>query len=117
MIGEIAPPAKLIVQLLYGSGLRLLEALALRVKDVEFAQGQLTVRDPQWKHHRTRPAHDSPRLLSVRVSAAPQGTRKPDVDRDRLAPSPDDCAVSVDAEIGPADGDGADLRSKAPSRS
>jgi len=53
VIGEITPPAKLVVQLLYGSGLRLLEALSLRVKDVDFARGQLTVRDPKWKHDRT----------------------------------------------------------------
>jgi site-specific recombinase XerD len=50
---QIEPPAKLVVQLLYGSGLRLLEALALRIKDVDFARGQLTVRDPKWKHDRT----------------------------------------------------------------
>jgi hypothetical protein len=34
---------------LYGSGLRLLEALMLRVKEVDFARGQLTIRDPKWK--------------------------------------------------------------------
>ena len=37
---------------LYGSGLRLLEALTLRVKDVDFERGQVTVRDPKWKHDR-----------------------------------------------------------------
>jgi integrase len=31
-------------ELLYGSGLRLMECLTLRVKDVEFEKGQLTVR-------------------------------------------------------------------------
>ena len=35
---------RLIVMLLYGSGLRLLEALRLRVKDVDFDQHQITVR-------------------------------------------------------------------------
>ena len=30
--------------LLYGSGLRLLECLRLRVKDLDFARGELTVR-------------------------------------------------------------------------
>jgi len=53
VIVHLEPPAKLIVQLLYGSGLRLLEALALRIKDVDFARGQLTIRDPKWKHDRT----------------------------------------------------------------
>jgi integron integrase len=36
---------KLVATLLYGGGLRLLEALRLRVKDVDFARGQITVRD------------------------------------------------------------------------
>ena len=36
---------RLVASLLYGSGLRLLEALRLRVKDVEVAQGQLVVRE------------------------------------------------------------------------
>lgn len=36
---------QLVVKLLYGSGLRLLEALRLRIKDVDFAMKQLTVRD------------------------------------------------------------------------
>ena len=54
VIGHLAAPARLVVQLLYGSGLRLLEALTLRVKDVDFARGQLTVRDPKWKHDAPR---------------------------------------------------------------
>jgi integron integrase len=53
VIAETTAPVKLVVQLLYGSGLRLLEALSLRVKDVDFARGQVTVRDPKWKHDRT----------------------------------------------------------------
>jgi integron integrase len=36
---------RLVVQLLYGSGLRLLEALQLRVKDVDFARGEIRVRE------------------------------------------------------------------------
>jgi integron integrase len=35
----------LIASLLYGSGLRLMECLQLRVKDLDFAYGQITVRD------------------------------------------------------------------------
>ncbi len=35
----------LIVRLLYGSGLRLLECLRLRIKDVEFARNEIVVRD------------------------------------------------------------------------
>jgi integron integrase len=36
---------QLVVKLLYGSGLRLMEALRLRVKDLDFEMRQLTVRD------------------------------------------------------------------------
>jgi integron integrase len=36
---------KLMARLLYGSGLRLLECLQLRVKDIDFAQRQILVRD------------------------------------------------------------------------
>jgi integron integrase len=45
----------LIVQLLYGSGLRLAEALNLRVKDVDFAQNQLIIRDTKGKEDRVTP--------------------------------------------------------------
>jgi integron integrase len=38
--------------LLYGSGLRLLEALMLRVKDVDFERGQLHIRDPKGRRDR-----------------------------------------------------------------
>lgn len=43
---------KLVVQLLYGSGLRLSEGLQLRVKDVDFAQQQLVIRDTKGKESR-----------------------------------------------------------------
>ncbi|WAL59111.1 phage integrase N-terminal SAM-like domain-containing protein [Thermocoleostomius sinensis] len=43
---------KLVIQLLYGSGLRLSEGLALRVKDVDFAQQQLVIRDTKGKESR-----------------------------------------------------------------
>ncbi|MGJ3248125.1 MAG: integron integrase [Elainellaceae cyanobacterium] len=36
---------QLVVKLLYGSGLRLIEGLRLRVKDIDFAQQQILVRD------------------------------------------------------------------------
>ena len=53
VMARVAPSARLVVQLLYGSGLRLLEALTLRIKDLDFARGQITVRDPKWKRDRT----------------------------------------------------------------
>jgi len=36
---------QMVVKLLYGSGLRLMEALRLRMQDIDFAMRQLTVRD------------------------------------------------------------------------
>jgi integron integrase len=38
--------------LLYGSGLRLLEALTLRIKDVDFDRRQVTIRDPKGRRDR-----------------------------------------------------------------
>jgi integrase len=45
VIGELSGVYQLVVKLLYGSGLRLSEALRLRIKDVDFAQRQIIVRD------------------------------------------------------------------------
>ena len=45
VLAELNGVPALIAQLLYGAGLRLLEALRLRVKDVEFDNGQIVVRD------------------------------------------------------------------------
>lgn len=44
IIGQMSGSAALVCRLLYGSGLRLLEALQLRVQDVEFARGEIHVR-------------------------------------------------------------------------
>jgi integron integrase len=41
-----------VVRLLYGSGLRLLECLRLRVKDVDFARHEILVRDPKGRRDR-----------------------------------------------------------------
>ena len=53
-------------ELLYGSGLRLLECLRLRVKDIDFGYEQITVRDGKGLRERItllpgqlkRPLHD-----------------------------------------------------------
>jgi integrase len=44
----------LVVKLLYGSGLRIMEALRLRVKDVDFGMKQITVRDGRVKGFASR---------------------------------------------------------------
>jgi integron integrase len=44
LLGQLEGSMRLIAELLYGGGLRLLECLRLRVKDVDFARGQVVVR-------------------------------------------------------------------------
>jgi len=44
VLGKMNGPSSLVAALLYGSGLRLMEALQLRVKDVDLARGELLVR-------------------------------------------------------------------------
>jgi len=52
LLAQLEPPFHLIAQLLYGSGLRLLEALRLRVKDVDFEYSQIVMRDGKGKKDR-----------------------------------------------------------------
>lgn len=44
VLGQMTGPNQLVARLLYGSGLRLIEALRLRVKDLDVARQQLVVR-------------------------------------------------------------------------
>jgi integron integrase len=52
IIDELYGQHKLLVQLLYGTGLRLSELMSLRIKDLDFAQQQIVVRDT--KGHESR---------------------------------------------------------------
>lgn len=45
VLGQMFPPYSVVAGLLYGGGLRLMEGLRLRVKDVDFQRGQLVVHD------------------------------------------------------------------------
>ena len=45
VLGKMVGTPKLMASLLYGSGLRLMECVRLRVKDIDFAYAQITVRD------------------------------------------------------------------------
>ncbi len=50
---------KLMTQLLFGSGLRLMECLRLRIKDIDFANHQIIVRDGKGENDRSVPLPES----------------------------------------------------------
>ena len=52
LLHELKGPMGLIAALLYGTGMRLLEGLRLRIKDVEFERRELTVRDGKGRKDR-----------------------------------------------------------------
>jgi integron integrase len=52
LLGHLSGVNRLIASLLYGSGLRLLEGLRLRVKDVDFGRCEITVRDGKGRKDR-----------------------------------------------------------------
>jgi integron integrase len=52
VIDTLQGVSRLVTQLLYGSGLRLLECLRLRVKDLDFARYEIFVRDPKGRRDR-----------------------------------------------------------------
>jgi integron integrase len=60
LLDRLDPPFRLLGELLYGAGLRLQEALSLRVKDVDLDRHQIMVR-------RGKGAHDRAALLPARV--------------------------------------------------
>jgi integron integrase len=55
VIGRLEGSPKLVATLLYGTGMRLLEALRLRVKDVEFGNNRILVRDTKGNRDRVVP--------------------------------------------------------------
>ena len=52
VLQHLTGPPHLVSLLLYGSGLRLMEALMLRIKDVDFGRSQLMIRDPKGRRDR-----------------------------------------------------------------
>ncbi len=45
LIDRVDGPMQLMIRLLYGTGMRLMELVRLRVKDVEFERLEITIRD------------------------------------------------------------------------
>ncbi len=52
ILGYLSGDHQIMAQLLYGSGLRLMECLRLRVKDLDFANRQVVVHEPKGGHER-----------------------------------------------------------------
>ncbi|MBM3143967.1 MAG: integron integrase [Chloroflexi bacterium] len=59
VIGKMSGTTQLMAKLLYGSGLRLMECLRLRVKDLDFGNHQLVVRDGKGEKDRVTVLPDS----------------------------------------------------------
>ena len=55
VFAHLDDPWKLAAQLMYGSGLRVIECMRLRVKDLDFDQGTITVHDGKGGKHRVVP--------------------------------------------------------------
>jgi integron integrase len=72
VLAELRDPYRLVVQLLYGSGLRLLEALCLRVQDLDFVRHEVLVRHGKGgKDRRTL----LPQSITVPLQAHLEGVR------------------------------------------
>ncbi|MGH7475830.1 MAG: phage integrase N-terminal SAM-like domain-containing protein, partial [Longimicrobiales bacterium] len=52
LLGEMRAPQRLVAGLLYGAGLRLLEGLRIRIKDVSLERGELVIRSGKGGHDR-----------------------------------------------------------------
>ena len=61
VLGRLRATTRLYATLLYGSGLRMIEGLRLRVKDVDFACNQITVREGKGDKDRVTVLPDSPK--------------------------------------------------------
>jgi integron integrase len=66
VINHLSGIYQILAKLLYGSGLRLMEALRLRVKDIDFVQHQITVRDGKGGNSRVT-------MLPLKLTDALQG--------------------------------------------
>jgi integron integrase len=81
VIAQMSGARRLIAGLLYGSGLRIMEAVRLRVKDIDFAREEITVRDGKGEQDRVTML---PRALKQRLKLqidAVQKLHKEDLER------------------------------------
>jgi integron integrase len=66
VLNEMEDPWRLMCEVIYGAGLRQMEALRLRIKDLDFGQGTITIHDGKGGKHRVVPL---PRSLEPRLRA------------------------------------------------
>ena len=59
IIGRLRDPARFVVSLLYGSGLRVLECVSLRIKDIDLERREITVRGGKGNKDRRVPLAES----------------------------------------------------------
>jgi integron integrase len=77
VVAQLRGMPRLIVLLMYGSGLRLTEACALRVQDVDLARREIFVRDERGQHHRlTRLSDGCAEALAPHIEAVFQLRRR-----------------------------------------
>jgi len=77
VFARLDDPWKLIAQIMYGSGLRLMEAMRLRVKDLDFGQGTIAIHDAKGGKHRVVPL---PNALEARLRQHLERTRQNHLD-------------------------------------
>ena len=52
VLAQLDEPCRLMASLMYGSGLRLMECCTLRIKDIDFERGEITVREGKGRKDR-----------------------------------------------------------------
>ena len=94
VLGSMRGVPALVARLLYGSGLRLMEALTLRVKNIDFSRNEILVRNAKGQKDRRTVLPDSVKVDMEKHLAAVRKLHQNDLSKDfGRAPLPD--ALSV----------------------
>jgi integron integrase len=101
VIGAMRGRMRVIALLLYGSGLRLSEALRLRVKDVDLERNEILVRQGKGDKDRITVLPDGLRGVLREIRAEVEELRRRDVERGVVVPVPD--ALDVKYPSSPTD--------------
>src|SRR5207247_8520371 len=83
--------------LLYGAGLRLMECLELRVKDLDFTRGEIVVRDGKGRKDRVNDASARSTGPAVGASGDHTPVASADPDASPLTGCPSRCACAYDS--------------------